>query len=48
MGEFGRGVADVARHAEVGYLELAAVVEEEVGGFEVAVEDPVVVEVGDA
>ena len=28
-------------------LELAAVVEEEVGGFEVPVEDPVGVEVGD-
>lgn len=48
LGEFGGRVADVAGHAEVGDLELAAVVEEEIGGLEVAVEDPVVVEVGDA
>ncbi len=44
----GWGVADEARHAEVGDLEPAAVVEEDVGGLEVAVEDPVLVEVGDA
>ena len=48
-GEFWRGrVGDIAGHAKVGNLKLATVVEEEVGGLEVAVEDPVVVEVGDA
>lgn len=48
-GEVLRGrVADVARHAEVGNLEAAAVGEEEVGGFEVPVEDVVRVEVGEA
>lgn len=48
LGEFGAGVADVAGHAEVCDLEEAAVGEEEVGCFEVAVEDVVLVEVGDA
>lgn len=49
LGEAARGrVAAVAGHAEVGDLELAAVVEEEVRGLEVAVQDPAVVEVGDA
>jgi hypothetical protein len=48
LGEFwGWGVADVTGHAKVGDFELAAVVEEEIGGFEVAMEDPVVMEVGD-
>ena len=35
-----------SREAEIGNLDLSAVVHEEVGGFEVAVEDPVGVEVG--
>lgn len=44
LGEFRGRIAIVAGHAEVGDFELAAVVEEEVGGFEVAVHDPLVVE----
>lgn len=48
MCHFGRGVAVVAGHAEICDFKDAAVVEEEVGGFEVPVEDPIVVEVGDA
>lgn len=49
LGEFGRWkLADVAGHAKVCDFEEAAVAEEEVGGFEVAVEDVVFVEVGDA
>ena len=43
-----RGWGVVAGHAKVCDFEDAAVVEEEVGGFEVAVEDVVVVEVGEA
>lgn len=44
----GRWVADISRHAKVGNLELAAVVEEEVGRLEVPVEDPVFVQVRDS
>ena len=33
-------IARITSHAEVGHLDLAAVVEEEVGGFEVSVQDP--------
>jgi len=44
----GWGIADVAGHAEVGYFKETAVGEEEVGGFEVAVENVVGVEVRDA
>lgn len=44
LGEFRRRIAVVTGHAEVSDFELAAVVEQEVGGFEVAVHDPLVVE----
>lgn len=44
----GRRIADVAGHAKVCDLESAAVVEKQVGGFEIAVENPIIVEVGDA
>lgn len=47
LGKLGRWVAVVPCHAEIGDLEGAAVVEEEVGGLEIAVEDPVFVEVAD-
>ena len=40
-----RRITCVASHAEVGELDLAAVVEEEIGGFEVSVQDPVRMEV---
>lgn len=42
-----RGVTDVAGHAEICDLELAAVVQKEVGGLEIAVQDPVVVQISD-
>lgn len=41
MRELGARVADIARHAKVGNLEHATVVEEKVGGFEVAVQNGV-------
>ena len=47
LGEFRRRVAVVARHAEVGDFHLASVVHEQVGSLQVAVQDPIAVQVFD-
>lgn len=45
LGELWGWGGGVAGHAEVGEFDLATVVHEEIGGFEIAVQDPVRVEV---